>query len=193
MGYEITSQFRSQESFRNSPHLGIDFKMEKGTELRSIFEGKILKTVDYGSENLGKGVFVQWKDGKTAIYGHMSNISVQQGQFVKVGDLLGYSGNSGNVVGVNGGYHLHFGLKNGEGEFTDPSPYISKIQAMNDGVQQLASEGVNFMGYFQQHLDALTDLLNQTKINLIHFVSSTDYFPFIQLFKNTVKLFFFDL
>jgi murein DD-endopeptidase MepM/ murein hydrolase activator NlpD len=68
--------------------------MEKGEPIRSIKEG-IVRIHDYGSVNSGKTVFVKWEDGKTAIYGHLIDFSVKNGQHVLPGDLLGHAGSTG--------------------------------------------------------------------------------------------------
>jgi hypothetical protein len=158
--YKITSRFQQQESFRSSGHKGIDFYMEEGTQLRSIRDGYISKIVDYGNQNVGKGIFVKWEDGKTAIYGHLSKFaSFKEGDVVHKGDLIGYSGHSGNVVGKTGN-HLHFGLKSEDGQrFLDPSPYINDIQNMNINIVQKVSEvKLNFFDYMQQHMNVITDV-----------------------------------
>lgn len=110
MTYRITSRFLEKEPFRSHPHTGYDFAMPEGTPIRSITDG-IIHLVDYGNKNTGKTIFVQWGDGKTAIYGHLSKFAVKEGQHVKARDLLGYSGNTGHSTGA----HLHFGLKGGMG------------------------------------------------------------------------------
>jgi hypothetical protein len=161
--YKITSRFQQQESFRSQGHSGIDFAMPNHTPLRSIQDGIVEKVTHY-QDNIGNGVLVRWNDGKVAIYGHMSETSVNVGDKVHAGDLLGYSGNSGHVVGANGGYHLHFGLKE-NGHFTDPSPYIENIQNMNTTIIQHAPDiKLNFFDYMSQHMNAISDL----KIHLIH-------------------------
>ncbi|MBT2724855.1 M23 family metallopeptidase [Bacillus sp. ISL-46] len=103
--------------------------MPEGTPLRTIRDG-IVEEVTHDKDNIGNGVLVRWEDGKVSIYDHMSKTTVNVGDKVHAGDLLSYSGNSGHVVGVNGGYHLHIGLKEG-GRFIDPSPYVNDIQNMN--------------------------------------------------------------
>jgi len=197
--YPITSRFFQQESFRNHKHLGIDFGMPNHTPLRSIQDGYVEKVLHL-KNNVGNAVFVKWNDGKVAIYGHMSEIDVRVGDKVRVGDLLGYSGNSGTVVGQNGGYHLHFGLKDANGNFIDPTPHIEQIQNMNNPAllvkltesPEIISTKLSFMDYFQQHMGVLTDFLNQTKINLISFLESTDYSPFIKGVKYVVQFIFFN-
>jgi hypothetical protein len=187
MKYKITSKYGNFENFRNHSHTGIDFKMNEGEPLKSIQDGIIEKVVDYGSQNIGKGVLVKFEDGRTAIYGHMSDITVQQGQYVSAGDLIGYSGNTGFSTGA----HLHFGIKE-NGDFLDPSPYIDKIQHMNDVIQHQTTK-VNFFDSMQQHMNVLTDMVKDSAVNLVHFAISTDYTPFIQFFENILQFVFFNI
>ena len=195
--YKITSYYQEKEAFRPNPHSGIDFAMDKGTELRSIRDGIVTKVVDYGNQNAGKAVMVKWEDGKTAIYGHLSDTSpVHVGDKVGVGDLLGYSGNSGHVVGANGGYHLHFGLKENN-QFIDPSPYIKDIQHMNDPgylVQNITNTIENKTTLFNlmsQYSDMLNEIAKSFKVNLIDLFISVDYTPFIKLFHYAIQFIFF--
>ena len=53
----------------------------------------------------------------------MSSIAVAEGTAVQRGDLLGYVGNTGNVYGTGGGYHLHLELRV-NGSRTDPLGYV---------------------------------------------------------------------
>jgi Peptidase family M23 len=182
MTYTITSRFMQQESFRSKGHSGIDFYMEEGTPLRSIQDGFISKIVDYGNQNVGKGIFVKWEDGKTAIYGHLSKFgSFKEGDVVHKGDLIGYSGHSGNVVGKTGN-HLHFGLKSEDGQrFLDPSPYINDIQNMNTTiVQHLPETKLNFFNYMSQHMNVLSDLK-------LHLISLSDNTLLIEIGKQLLQ------
>jgi len=177
--YPITSKFHASESFREHSHNGIDFQMSNGTELHSIQSGTIQKMVDYGNVNAGKTIFVKWEDGKTAIYGHLSkfNPNLSEGDRVNAGDLLGYSGNSGNVVGNNGGYHLHFGLKDASGNFIDPQPYAKLIQEMNHGLLKMVEKGgdsfqkLSASDLFQKAMEGFGESLLDMKVNIIHLIS----------------------
>lgn len=194
--YKITSYFHQKESFRNVSHSGIDFSMDKGTELRSIRYGIVTKVVDYGNQNAGKAVMVKWEDGKTAIYGHLSKFNATEGQSVQEGDIIGLSGNSGHVLGDNGGYHLHFGLKENN-QFIDPSPYINDIQHMNDPgylVQNITNTIENKTTLFNlmsQYSDMLNEIAKSFKVNLIDLFISVDYTPFIKLFHYAIQFIFF--
>lgn len=196
--YQITSRFLQQESFRTKPHLGIDFSMGPSTPLRSIQSGEIFKVVDYGNLNVGKAVFVKWHDGKIALYGHMSQISVKVGDKVDAGSLIGYSGNTGHVVGKNGGYHLHFAVKE-NGQFLDPSPYIEQIQNMNVPgffakaseitIPEIAERGYTISNLFSDSANMYQDFFQSIKLNLIHLVTSIDYTMFVQYIKYALQLF----
>ena len=165
--YPITSRFNDFESFRKVAHKGIDFAMEKGTPLKAIIEGKI-HVIDYGNLLSGKTVVIKGNDGMTYLYGHLSDFNVKTGDIVKQGDLLGLSGNSGNVFGSGGGYHLDFSVKNEEGQFIDPSPYTEFIQNMNnpeymnallaDTVQSAANSGFSLDNIMQQFTESLSNI-----------------------------------
>lgn len=58
-----------------------------------------------------------------SLYAHMSSIAVAQGAAVQKGDLLGYVGNTGNVYGAGGGYHLHLELRV-DGGRVDPLGFV---------------------------------------------------------------------
>ena len=43
--------------------------------------------------------------GEQFVYMHLSGITVEEGDSLSVGDVIGYVGDTGNAVGTN---HLHF-------------------------------------------------------------------------------------
>lgn len=123
MKFPLTGKFNEIASIRgNKPHTGIDLAMPEGTQLRSIGDGVIDKVYG-GSTSIGKGVNIEFPDGTHAIYGHMSRVKVHIGDKVRTGDQLGWSGNTGNSSGP----HLHFSLKDSQGNFVDPTPIADKV------------------------------------------------------------------
>ena len=198
--YKITSRFGDKEGFRDHAHTGYDFLMKDGTPLRSIQDGKIEKILTL-KDNVGKAVLIKWEDGKTAIYGHMSEInsSLHVGDTVHTGDLLGYSGHSGTVFSSSGGNgaHLHFGLKNPQGEFIDSAEYIEHIQNMNNpemlakltDIPDKIEKSASLLDLFNSTPSIYSDLFRSLKLNLIQFFQSIDYTVFVQYLQNLFQFF----
>jgi len=106
-------------------HEGIDIFAKKGTPVLAVADGVISDTGDRGLG--GKqvwqrtGVF-----GKSIYYAHLDRILAIAGTAVKVGDTLGYVGNTGNAKG--GPPHLHFGIYENFGHAVDPLPFVYRVK-----------------------------------------------------------------
>ena len=98
---------------RNAFHNGIDIPLPTGTPVRSTGNGFVSKT-GYSSR-LGKFITINHGSSYQTIYGHLSTIRVQSGQRVQMGDILGYSGNTGRSTNP----HLHYQI-NYRGQPRDP-------------------------------------------------------------------------
>lgn len=188
--YKITSRFRDHEWFRKNPHNGLDFKMESGTPLHTIQDGTVVRIVDYGNQNLGKGVFIQWEDGRTSIYGHLSKFAdIKVGDKLQTGDLIGYSGNSGFSTGS----HLHFAIKDGS-TFIDPEPYADLIQNM-DRLKAVVENSplpdfkLTISDFLMNNKENLSDLLNMLKVNFINILSLFDDSTFMKSIEQIIQLF----
>lgn len=104
-------------------HEGIDIFAPKGTPVVAVTEGSISDT---GNRGLGgkqvwlrSGLF-----GNSLYYAHLDSIAVNSGDKVKVGDTLGFVGNTGNAKFTPP--HLHFGIYQGYGGAIDPKPFVYK-------------------------------------------------------------------
>lgn len=90
---------------KNLPHQGIDIAAPLGTKVRAISEGIVVFVgVSGGYGNL---VVVKHSSEITSHYGHLRRSSVQVGQSVKPGSIIGEVGETGNVTGP----HLHFEIR----------------------------------------------------------------------------------
>ncbi len=107
------------------PHRGIDF----GAYLKrviSIGNGSVVSVGydKYGGEcnQGGKYVIVKHTNGMYSTYFHLDSYSVQVGSKVKVGTLIGISGNTGKWNCQSLGYHLHFETRKGRLSSTHVNP-----------------------------------------------------------------------
>lgn len=93
--------------YASGSHSGVDFRASVGTPVKSMADGIIKGTGDTdltcAGASFGKWIFIEYGNGLSSTYGHLSLIKVKSGQKVKRGEIVGYSGSSGRVTGP----HLH--------------------------------------------------------------------------------------
>lgn len=101
-------------------HEGVDIEAAFRTPALAATEGIIGRVTN---NNLGgKVVFLlDASTGNSLYYAHLDSQTVQPGQKVMPGDVLGFVGNTGNAK--NTVAHLHFGIYTGNGAI-DPLPFI---------------------------------------------------------------------
>ncbi|MFI6690333.1 peptidoglycan DD-metalloendopeptidase family protein [Streptomyces sp. NPDC050433] len=95
-----------------SMHTGIDFPVSYGTPVMAAADSTV-RTQWNGS--YGNMVILTTADGTEIWYCHLSSAKIRSGP-VKAGDVVAYSGNSGNSTGP----HLHMEVRPGGGAATDP-------------------------------------------------------------------------
>jgi len=106
-------------------HTGLDAPVPTGTPVVSFMAG-VVNAVKHLATSFGNHVRVN-HGGFEGIYAHLSRTSVDPGQRVDAGTLLGLSGSSGNSTGP----HLHFEIRSG-GRPIDPTPLLNGA-ALPDG------------------------------------------------------------
>jgi murein DD-endopeptidase MepM/ murein hydrolase activator NlpD len=105
-------------------HEGVDIFADRGTPVIAISDGIIDSA---GERGLG-GKQVWLRDGlfgKRIYYAHLDKIAVSEGEKVKIGDTLGFVGNTGNAKDLPP--HLHFGIYKAKGA-VNPLPFIKKTE-----------------------------------------------------------------
>jgi len=128
--YPVTSPFGMREDPKNPGsrefHTGVDFGVPSGTPIKAVADGVVVLAGEYGG--YGKAVVIRHANGLSTIYGHLSEIKVEEGKEVKQGDVIGLSGNTGRSTGP----HLHFEIRE-NGQPVDPSLYIAGIKSFSGG------------------------------------------------------------
>jgi murein DD-endopeptidase MepM/ murein hydrolase activator NlpD len=98
-------------------HEGIDIAVGEGTPVRAAAAG----TVIYAGWMSGYGnlVVIDHGNGLSTAYAHNSSLAVSVGQSVAAGEVVSYSGNTGNSTGP----HVHFEVRV-NGSAVDPLGYL---------------------------------------------------------------------
>ena len=101
-------------------HTGLDIGAGYGAAIVAADGG----TVSFAGVKGGYGncVMINHGNGYVTLYGHMSSISVSQGQGVSKGETIGYVGSSGVATGP----HCHFEIFSG-GSRIDPEQFFSGL------------------------------------------------------------------
>mgnify|MGYP001274113055 CR=1 FL=1 len=99
-----------------SLHTGIDFPVNYGTPVMAATDGTVRTQWD---PSYGNMVIVTAPDGTETWYCHLASAKIRSGS-VKAGDVIAYSGNSGNSTGP----HLHFEVHPGGGPAIDPLAWL---------------------------------------------------------------------
>ncbi len=108
-------------------HNGVDIGVGIGTPVYAAATGTVIISTVVTSNPYGYGgpsktswsaangygygnyVAIEHPDGKVTVYGHLSSVAVSAGQTVVQGQVIGYSGSTGNSSGP----HLHFEVRLG--------------------------------------------------------------------------------
>ncbi|MCH1624789.1 M23 family metallopeptidase [Ferdinandcohnia quinoae] len=101
----ITDTFGS----RHGSHRGLDIAAPFGDKIYAVIEGKVKKSY-YSSSSYGNVIFIEHPNGYETVYAHLSKRSVEEGDMVERGQIIGDIGSTGRSTGP----HLHFEVHNGE-------------------------------------------------------------------------------
>ena len=133
----IGHRFGQQMDQGEPSHSGIDLQAPEGTPTVSPVDG-IVERVEHNPQGLGLTVIVRGKDGSEHRLGHLQHTEAYPGMIVGQGqDLQSRVGSTGNTTGA----HLHWGVRDGQGQPQDPTG------ALPPGMQQMPPvPGTEMMG-----------------------------------------------
>ena len=126
VGKPLDGEITSGYGYRRNPftgrgsefHSGIDFRGRLGDSVKTTGSGVVVFAGYNGG--YGKCVVIEHEKNLQTMYGHLSKISVKEGEQVNSGQLIGLIGNTGRSTGP----HVHYEIiVNGKG--INPEKYIS--------------------------------------------------------------------
>jgi murein DD-endopeptidase MepM/ murein hydrolase activator NlpD len=89
-------------------HKGIDLRAKRNTPIYATADGIVMATKKARQTGgLGKALIVVHNYGFKTYYGHLNKFAVKKGDYVKKGQLIAYSGNTGRSTGP----HLHYEVR----------------------------------------------------------------------------------
>lgn len=93
----------------NRLHQGIDLLAEVGRPVLASRSGRVVAARD--TRGMGKYISIRHHGNITTLYGHLSEIYVSKGRFVRQGEIIGRSGKTGNANFADILPHLHFEVR----------------------------------------------------------------------------------
>jgi peptidoglycan LD-endopeptidase LytH len=114
----IRSLFGASRDAGRRNHEGVDIFVQRLTPVLAVAAGSAMPAQDA----LGGNTVWLNTPGMSYYYAHLDRVAVRDQQRVKVGDVLGYVGNTGNATDMPS--HLHFGVYRWGREPIDPLPLL---------------------------------------------------------------------
>lgn len=101
-GYRIHPTLNSKEL-----HRGLDMKAAMNTPVYATADGLVEWAGFHEKSGFGNLVIVEHNYGFKSYFAHLNKVVIKSGSFVKKGDLIAYTGNSG----MSSGPHLHYEIR----------------------------------------------------------------------------------
>ena len=120
--YRVTSRYGVRGNWAAGHHTGIDLGVPRGTPVYAVTSGVVVLARWSGA--YGKAVTVRMPDKRYVLFAHLSRISVRQGQRIRTGARIGYSGATGRATGPH--LHLEIRARRGYGSDINPVSYLAR-------------------------------------------------------------------
>ena len=124
LGWPVSGEITSPYGYRVHPiwgttiyHSGIDIGVDEGTPVHAADGGVVVWSGWMGG--YGYAVVIDHGNGLSTLYGHNSELAVDEGQSVAKGQVISYAGSTGNSTGP----HVHFEVR-ANGDPVDPMGYL---------------------------------------------------------------------
>lgn len=104
--HNITSHFGYRAKYGRF-HYGTDVSAPRGTKIVAMARGVVTFASSGWNDGYGTVVMIDHGNGYQTRYAHLSSLNCRMGQSVTSGQVIGYSGNTGNSSGP----HLHFEIR----------------------------------------------------------------------------------
>jgi murein DD-endopeptidase MepM/ murein hydrolase activator NlpD len=122
-------------------HTGVDYPRPDGTPVSVIQPGQVTYA-QFNDGGYGYAVQVAHPGGSSSFYGHLSKISVKEGQQIEPGTVIGNTGSTGNSTGP----HVHFEVRRGGGGISIPNNEGDKYFRFGGNIKVKPKAGVSGAG-----------------------------------------------
>lgn len=112
----VSSGFTSTRDGGKRQHAADDYPAPAGTPVRPPMGGTVEKV--WFDPKGGNSVLIRHPDGRVTGYAHLRNVNVEAGENVTADTVVGGVGNTGSG---SHGNHLHFTVRNADGNRVDPA------------------------------------------------------------------------
>ncbi len=115
-------------------HIGLDIMAPEGTPIVSPTDAVVTSTGVWSGA--GNYVSTAAPGGERFVYMHLSEIAdLEDGDVLKVGDLIGYVGHTGNAIAS--APHLHFEIHDSSDDTSDPYPRFTTAFTLKEKMTYL--------------------------------------------------------
>jgi murein DD-endopeptidase MepM/ murein hydrolase activator NlpD len=121
--------------WQSGSHTGDDYPCPIGTPVVAAMDGTVFN--DNPGDQYGKTVQIDHGNGFQTLYGHLSEVSVAVGANVKRGQVIGRSGDTGNVTGP----HLHFEVRKGKNNPVNPTELTKDGGTLAESLSTIIQNG----------------------------------------------------
>lgn len=143
----LPSGFRGNFGQQRKTHVhnGIDISATVGTPIKAIADGVVVMSDPNYNNTCGAGISIKHADDFQSGYCHLSKNSVNVGDSVKQGDIIGLTGGKVGAPGAGNsqGPHLHFTLKKGGTPVNPLSYFGDNIGAFSMPTDNLVQGGAS--------------------------------------------------